>query len=497
MAADLGFPPAGSGIVPSDSSFPPTVTGVVPTESYFPPSTSTVSAEPSVLLTPQPLAEPSPGVEQGAVGIRPLVPTPSMQAPNMSVFTDVELMDGHDETNYTDFFPPALNPAEAQALEEIDKHTLLTGSVGTAASILAPGKRSFTVGKPEKVIDINHFHASSGHQHERLLRQTAQQHGVTLMGVLQPCGGCLEAKRIRAGTPRRTTSRAGRPMETVHIDLSGPYEASLGGSVYLIMFVDSASRWMRPYGMRRKCETTAYVQTFLADMNGMGRPNCFRTDNGGEFISRDYVDYCDSAGIRREYTAPGKPQQNAIVKSAIWRAMKGGHAARLEIGRLFPDVDLGKIPFVGANSNRLWLEAALWASDCFNRSATKANTGWRSPHEVFFGRLPDPPVIPFFHPGMMRVDRSTKSDAQAVKCFYLNNGHNHSSSTVKVLKRFTGGVCYYSDIAWMVPRTPVLPLPPPAGAGSSVGSEDAAAPTTTPGFTITYAPPSLRRRHSR
>ena len=312
MAADLGFPPAGSGIVPSDSSFPPTVTGVVPTESYFPPSTSTVSAEPSVLLTPQPLAEPSPGVEQGAVGIRPLVPTPSMQAPNMSVFTDVELMDGHDETNYTDFFPPALNPAEAQALEEIDKHTLLTGSVGTAASILAPGKRSFTVGKPEKVIDINHFHASSGHQHERLLRQTAQQHGVTLMGVLQPCGGCLEAKRIRAGTPRRTTSRAGRPMETVHIDLSGPYEASLGGSVYLIMFVDSASRWMRPYGMRRKCETTAYVQTFLADMNGMGRPNCFRTDNGGEFISRDYVDYCDSAGIRREYTDPGKPQQNAV-----------------------------------------------------------------------------------------------------------------------------------------------------------------------------------------
>ena len=99
MAADLGFPPAVSGIALSDSSFPPTDTGVVPTESCFPPSTSAVSAEPSVLLTSQPLAEPSPGVEQGAVGVRPLVPTPGMQAPNMSVFTDVELMDGHDETN--------------------------------------------------------------------------------------------------------------------------------------------------------------------------------------------------------------------------------------------------------------------------------------------------------------------------------------------------------------------------------------------------------------
>ena len=53
-------------------------------------------------------------------------------------------------------------------------------------------------------------------------------------------------------------------METVHIDLAGPCEASVGGSHYLVMFVDGASRWMQPHGMRNKSETTAYVQ-FLAD----------------------------------------------------------------------------------------------------------------------------------------------------------------------------------------------------------------------------------------
>ena len=52
-----------------------------------------------------------------------------------------------------------------------------------------------------------------------------------------------------------------------------------------------------------------------------------------------------------------------------------------------------------------------------------------------------------FHPGMMLVDRGTKSDAHAVVCFYLNNGHNHSSYTVKVLKSSTGGVYYSSEIA--------------------------------------------------
>ena len=90
----------------------------------------------------------------------------------MSVFTLVELMDGHDETYCTDCFPLALNPDAAQALEVIDKHTRLTGSVSTAASVLAPGKRPLTAGKPSKAIDTNHFQASSIHQHERLLRHS-------------------------------------------------------------------------------------------------------------------------------------------------------------------------------------------------------------------------------------------------------------------------------------------------------------------------------------
>ena len=88
-------------------------------------------------------------------------------------------------------------------------------------------------------MDINHVHVSAGHQHERLLREKVQQHGITLTGVLRPCGGCLGAKGIRAGTPWRTTSRAGRLMETVHIDLFGPQEAFLGGSVYLIILNNS------------------------------------------------------------------------------------------------------------------------------------------------------------------------------------------------------------------------------------------------------------------
>ena len=51
--------------------------------------------------------------------------------------------------------------------------------------------------------------------------------------------------------------------ETVHIDLADPYEASMGGSIYLIIIVDSTPRGMRSYDMRRKSKTTMFVQKFL------------------------------------------------------------------------------------------------------------------------------------------------------------------------------------------------------------------------------------------
>ena len=98
------------------------------------------------------------------------------------------------------------------------------------------------------------FYFSSGQLNERLLRGTAKRQGVILTGILQLSDVCLEAKGVRAGVPRRTTSRAGKPMETVHIDLCGPNEASMGPSVSLTMLVDIASRLMWACGMKSKSE---------------------------------------------------------------------------------------------------------------------------------------------------------------------------------------------------------------------------------------------------
>lgn len=40
----------------------------------------------------------------------------------------------------------------------------------------------------------------------------------------------------------------------------------------------------------------------------------FRTDNGGEFTSKEFNKYYEEAGINRHYFAPYSPQQNSIVE---------------------------------------------------------------------------------------------------------------------------------------------------------------------------------------
>jgi transposase InsO family protein len=39
-----------------------------------------------------------------------------------------------------------------------------------------------------------------------------------------------------------------------------------------------------------------------------------RSDNGGEYTSKDFSDFCIETGIKREYIVPYNPQQNGVVE---------------------------------------------------------------------------------------------------------------------------------------------------------------------------------------
>ena len=108
--------------------------------------------------------------------------------------------------------------------------------IGTplAAAALNPGLL-----KRGKEVDINHFHVSLAHAHASVLKAIAKQHGIRLTGKMASCSACSRAKAYRAPTPHDATRRAKQPLGLVHIDTAGPYPTYLGGSLYVVMFVEA------------------------------------------------------------------------------------------------------------------------------------------------------------------------------------------------------------------------------------------------------------------
>ena len=225
------------------------------------------------------------------------------------------------------------------------------------------------------------------------------------------------------------------------------------------MFVDSASRLQRPYGVREKSAAAilSVVKRFVADM---GVPRAFRTDNGTEYSNSMFADFCNGLGIRREFTAPYTPQQNGPVESTISRDFKAGHAARLGVPQLYPHIRLEEIRgCTDAAGMSLWMESLIWASECYNRAATPVNDEWLYPHEIFYGSRPRLPLLPFLQPAHHRVPRRRKTEPRARMCYFLNFGYNHGRECYRLLGAETGRVAYSRDVTWHHPEAPWITTP--------------------------------------
>jgi transposase InsO family protein len=97
-----------------------------------------------------------------------------------------------------------------------------------------------------------------------------------------------------------------------------------------------------------------------------------RTDNGGEYTSKEFMDFCAGESIRRELIVPYNPQQNGVVDRKN-RAIVGAARAMLH--------DQGLPLF-------LWAEACYTAIYLQNRSPHRA-MGSMTPQEAFSGKKPE------------------------------------------------------------------------------------------------------------
>ena len=90
------------------------------------------------------------------------------------------------------------------------------------------------------------------------------------------------------------------PLEVVHSDLMGPIDVtSKGWARYIFVFIDDWSRYVLVYLFKRKSEVLEKFKEYKAFMESQldTRIRCIRSDNGGEYCSKQFYKLCVNHGI--------------------------------------------------------------------------------------------------------------------------------------------------------------------------------------------------------
>ena len=126
----------------------------------------------------------------------------------------------------------------------------------------------------------------------------------------QLCEGCLLGKQFRKSFPKESNSRAQKPLELIHTDVCGPFKPnSLGKSNYFLLFIDDFSRKTWVYFLKQKSEVFKAFKKFKAAVEKESgyQIKAMRSDRGGEFTSKEFLEFCEANGIRRPLTVPRSP----------------------------------------------------------------------------------------------------------------------------------------------------------------------------------------------
>lgn len=165
------------------------------------------------------------------------------------------------------------------------------------------------------------WHERMGHVNFQALTQMSKD-GLArgLPELVMPkkmCEGCLMSKQTRRKFPQQSLFHAKEKLELIHGDLCGPITPTTqAGNKYFFLLVDDYSRKMWVYMLKEKSEAFEVFKKFrsMVEKESGCEIKVFRTDRGGEFCSNDFTNYCELAGISRQYTAPYTPQQNGVVE---------------------------------------------------------------------------------------------------------------------------------------------------------------------------------------
>lgn len=286
--------------------------------------------------------------------------------------------------------------------------------------------------------DSELWHLRYGHLNFKglkLLGQKGMVTGLPKINSFDLCESCIYGKQSRKSFPIRKAWRASACLELIHADLCGPMNIeSFGGSRYFLLITDDFSRMSWVYFLKYKSNVFENFRKYkaLVENNSGLRIKTLRTDRGGEFLSNEFVHFCDESGIHKELTAPYTPEQNGVAERKNRTVVE--MARSLLKGKGLP--------------NQYWAEAVATSVYLLNISPTKAVMN-QTPYEAWKGKSPSVSHLRIFGCiayALINSQTSQKLDEKTQKCIFI--GYCLESKAYRLYNPLSGKVIISRNVVF-------------------------------------------------
>ena len=209
--------------------------------------------------------------------------------------------------------------------------------------------------------DIDLWHKRLGHLNKVDVKRTVGCGGDTK----DTCETCAMGKQASQPVPKKVVDKAKKALELIYSDILGPFEvASLNGSKYAVTFIDEYTKYAVVKYMRNKSEVIGKFKEYVAEN---GTPRTLRSDNGAEYTSRKFKEFCRDLKVKQEFTVPETPQQNGVAERF--------NRTLVEMGRCL--LIQAKLP------KKYWVRALDTATHSRNLTVSANSNEGKSPFELF------------------------------------------------------------------------------------------------------------------
>ena len=130
----------------------------------------------------------------------------------------------------------------------------------------------------------------------------------------QSCPRCQRAKSVRQKPPPLHPLPVVNLFGRWHMDFIGPLRPAADGSKYILIVVDSFSRWPEAFALPNSDAHTVTRVLYSEIFTRYGAPGALVSDRGPQFMSSLVNALCEIFQVKRAVTSPYHPQSNAVCE---------------------------------------------------------------------------------------------------------------------------------------------------------------------------------------